>query len=382
MRRIVIVGAGIGGLCAARAVALAGDEPVLLERSSGDSAVGAGLLLWPNAVRALDALGLGAAVRGVGEPVNRTTIRDATGRPLWETDIAALTRRAGAPMLAVERPALHEALGEDLAVRLNATVTGVDDGGAVLASGEHLDADAVIGADGIGSVVREYVCPGTRPIDTGHTVVRGIAEHDIGPGEAFEAWGRGELVGGVALCAERSYWFFEAESEAVEGRDPVEAVRAGRWPDPFPAQVAATRPDRMLVNRILRLDSLARWTRGAVALLGDAAHGMEPNLGQGAAQAIEDAEALRAALRANADLPGALAQYAMGRRRRAHMFQHESTRFARFALSRHEGPRNLIARLIPGPVRDRSIEYVMNRHAPRPPAIHLPHGSDRSISTG
>jgi 2-polyprenyl-6-methoxyphenol hydroxylase-like FAD-dependent oxidoreductase len=96
---------------------------------------------------------------------------------------------------------------------------------------------------------------------------------------------------------------------------------------------------------------------------------MEPNLGQGAAQTIEDADALRAALRATADLPDALAQYETGRRARAQMFQRESTRFARVALSRYEAPRNLVARLIPGPVRDRSIEYVMNRHAPSRPGL-------------
>lgn len=338
---------------------------MLLERSSADSAIGAGLLLWPNAVLALDALGFGAAIRAVGEPVRRTTIRDATGRPLWETNVAALARRAGAPMLAVERPALHEALAAGLPVRRNATVAAVDGGGLILASGEHLDADAVIGADGIGSVVRDHVCPGARPIDTGHMVVRGIADHAIGPGEAFEAWGRGELVGGVALAAERSYWFFEASSEAVEDRDPLDAVRAERWPEPFGAQVAATPPERMLINRILRLNSLATWTRGTVALLGDAAHAMEPNLGQGAAQAIEDAEGLLVALRADRDIARALEAYATGRRRRARMFQRESTRFARIALSRHAGPRNLVAGLIPAPLRDRSLERVMNRHAPK-----------------
>ena len=77
----------------------------------------------------------------------------------------------------------------------------------------------------------------------------------------------------------------------------------------------------MLVDRILRLDALPAWTRGKVALLGDAAHAMEPNLGQGAAQAIEDAEALLVALRGGGELSVALAAYAGTRRRRARMFQ-------------------------------------------------------------
>jgi 2-polyprenyl-6-methoxyphenol hydroxylase-like FAD-dependent oxidoreductase len=104
VQRIVIVGAGIGGLCAARAVALAGHEPVVLERSPAGTAIGAGLLLWPDAVHALDALGQGSAVRAVAAPALHTVFRDAAGRTLSEVNVEMLGSRAGAPMLVVERP--------------------------------------------------------------------------------------------------------------------------------------------------------------------------------------------------------------------------------------------------------------------------------------
>src|SRR5260370_9647846 len=99
MLRVVIVGAGIGGLCAARAVALAGHEPVVLERSPAGTAIGAGLLLWPNAVRALDALGHGPAVRAIAAPAQHTVFSDAAGRTLSEVDVEGLGRRVGAPLL-------------------------------------------------------------------------------------------------------------------------------------------------------------------------------------------------------------------------------------------------------------------------------------------
>jgi 2-polyprenyl-6-methoxyphenol hydroxylase-like FAD-dependent oxidoreductase len=368
VQRIVVVGAGLGGLCAARAVALAGLEPVVLERSPAGSAVGAGLLLWPNAVHALDALGHGRAVRAIAAPARRAVVRNAAGRTLSETDVEALGRRAGAPMLVVERPALQAVLAEGVEVHCGAAVSAVDEQGVKLAGGERVDGDAVIGADGIGSVVREHVCPGAQPLDSGYTVIRGIADHDIGHGETFEAWGRGELVGGAALPAGRSYWFYEAPSALIEGKDPLAAVGAERWPAPIPAQLAATAPEGVLVNRIVRLGALPTWTRGTVALLGDAAHAMEPNLGQGAAQAIEDAEALLVALRGGGELSGALAVYAAARRARARMLQRESSRFARLALSTHTGPRDLMMRLGPEPVRRRAMERLMRRHAPRRPA--------------
>jgi 2-polyprenyl-6-methoxyphenol hydroxylase-like FAD-dependent oxidoreductase len=369
MPRIVVVGAGIGGLCAARAVALAGHEPEVLERSPAGAATGAGLVLWPNAVRALDALGRGRAVRAVAAGARRTVFRDAAGHTLSEVNVEALEHQEGAPMLVVERPALQAVLAEGMTVRHGVGVNAVDERGVTLADGQRVEGDAVVGADGIRSVVREHVCPGSRPLDTGYTVIRGIADHDIGRGETFEAWGRGELVGGAALPEGRSYWFHEAPSALIDGRDPLVAVDAGRWPAPTPAQLAATQPESVLVNRILRLDALPAWTRGSVALLGDAAHAMEPNLGQGAAQAIEDAESLLGALRGGGTLAGALAAYAAARRRRARMFQRESSRFARTALSTHAGPRDLMMRLSPGAVRRRRMRRLLRRHAPRRPTL-------------
>jgi 2-polyprenyl-6-methoxyphenol hydroxylase-like FAD-dependent oxidoreductase len=253
-------------------------------------------------------------------------------------------------------------------VRYGAAVSAVDERGVTLAGGERVDADAVIGADGIGSLVREHVCPGTRPVDSGYTVIRGIAAYDIGYGETFEAWGRGEIVGGAALPGGRSYWFYEAPTALVDGHDPAAAVRAERWPAPVAAQLASTPSENLLVNRILRLDELPAWTRGTVALLGDAAHAMEPNLGQGAAQAIEDAEALLVTLRAGDVLAGALAAYARARRPRARMLQQQSSRFARMALSTHAAPREMLTRLTPEVMRRYTLQRLMNRHAPRRPA--------------
>jgi 2-polyprenyl-6-methoxyphenol hydroxylase-like FAD-dependent oxidoreductase len=361
MARIVVVGAGIGGLCAARAVELAGHEPIVLERSPAGTTIGAGLLLWPNAIRALDALGRGD-VRTIGAPARRAVFRSAAGRVLSEVNVEELGRREGNPMLVVERPALHDVLAGGMTVRGDTPVREADGRGVVLANGERVDADAVIGADGIGSVVREYVCPEAKPVDTGHAVVRGIADHDIGPGEAFEAWGRGEIAGGASLLAGRSYWFYEAPHDRIRRDEPISAI-GNHWPAPLPAQLAATDPNGVLVNGILRLPRLPTWTRGTVALLGDAAHAMEPNLGQGAAQAIEDARALLLALRDNADLEVALNAYESARHRRAHMFQRESSRFARFALSAPATPRDLLMRLTPNAVRLGVTERLLHRHA-------------------
>src|SRR5262245_43474438 len=125
MPRIVVVGAGIGGLCAGRAVALAGHEPLILERSPADTTLGAGLVLWPNAVHALDALGHGRGVRAVAAPAGRAVFRDLRGRTLSEMDVEAVGRREGAPMLVVERPHLQKVLEEGVTVLHDVVVSAV-----------------------------------------------------------------------------------------------------------------------------------------------------------------------------------------------------------------------------------------------------------------
>ena len=358
MAVIVIVGAGIGGLCAARAVGLAGHRPLLIERSA-ETALGAGLALWPNAVHALDRLGCGEAIRDAATTVRRVVVRSAAGAALSATDADALGCSAGAPMLMIERRDLHRLLAFGLDPPHPATVTGVDENGVTLDGGERITAEATIGADGLGSVVRRHVAPESRVVDAGYTVVRGVADHPLDDGFAFEAWGSGELVGAAALPAERTYWFYEAATARLEGGDPLAALDAARWPDPMPALIAATNSDEVLVNAIRTVTPLRSWHSGHVAVLGDAAHAMEPNLGQGAAQAIEDAVALLTALRTHDDFPEALAAYAARRRRRATMIQRASARMARLALNRHEQARNRLVRATPDRVRSLAIKRLL-----------------------
>jgi len=358
MADVVIVGAGIGGLCTARAVAMAGHRPLLIERNE-ETAIGAALALWPNAIRALDQLGCGQAIRGRAMSMRRTLIRSADGGLLSELDVDALARWAGAPMVLIDRGELHRLLADGLKQPRTATVTGVDDHGVTLESGERITAAATIGADGLGSAVRGYVAPDSRVVDVGYTVVRGLAAHALGDGVAFEVWGRNELIGAAALRGGRTYWFFEAPTTHVNAVDPFAAVGGARWPEPWPAIIAATKPEDLLVHSIRTVTPLRSWRRGRVAVLGDAAHAMEPNLGQGAAQAIEDAAALLNALRTHDDLTEALGAYAISRHRRATVIQRESSRMARLALNRHERARNLFVRATPELVRSRMVRRLL-----------------------
>jgi 2-polyprenyl-6-methoxyphenol hydroxylase-like FAD-dependent oxidoreductase len=355
MADIVIVGGGIGGLAAAHAVRQSGHNALILERAPSVTAIGAGLVLWPNAVRAMDSLGLGQDLRAIAATAGATEIRSIDGSVLSRMATDALVKRAGAPMLLVERPALHELLVRDLDVRCDRPVARAEQGAVVLEGGERMAADAVIGADGIGSIVRGAVAPEAAIKETGMTAVRSVAPVNLGAGLVFEIWGAGELCGAAGLPGGRTYWFFETASERVDANDPLATIAPSRWPDPIARLAEATEPSALLVHPVRTLSRLKTWTRGRIALLGDAAHAMTPNLGQGAAQALEDAAELADALTAHADLVEALQRYEAARVRRARMIQRESTRISRLALSRRAGVRDSVMRAIPAGVRLRAM---------------------------
>jgi 2-polyprenyl-6-methoxyphenol hydroxylase-like FAD-dependent oxidoreductase len=318
--RAVVAGAGLGGLASAIALVRHGWEVTVLERRPEPAEAGAGIAMWPNALRALDALGLGEQVRAAGTVEIGGGIRTASGRWLSRLDAADLRRRQGDGVVMLPRPELHAMLRAAApAVTTNAGVVRVETGDATAPAVVHDDtgcareADLVVAADGLRSAVRGASWPSVTPRATGTTAFRLTADHELADGG--ESWGRGDLVGLAPLPGGRTYlWAVVPTSEApTDPADPALAWlrhRFAGWHAPIPAVLAAV-DTPVLVHPLEELRPPRTWHHGRIALLGDAAHGMTPNLGQGAAQAFLDAVVL--AEEATAD-PSSLAAY--DRRRR------------------------------------------------------------------
>lgn len=317
MARAVVVGAGLGGLASAIALRRRGWEVTVLERRAHAAEAGAGIALWPNALRALDVLGLGARVRELGTVEIGGGIRTSSGRWLARTDAADLRRRQGDGVVVLARPDLHALLRaaapqpqEGLGVRR--VVPGDVDRPAVVHddAGEEREAELVVGADGVRSTVRAGLWPAATARDTGRTAFRLVADHRLDAGG--ESWGRGDLVGLAPLPGGRTYLYAVVPTAEAPARDPLPWLRTrlAGWHDPVAAVLAAV-DGPVLVHRLEDLRLPPCWHRGRVALLGDAAHAMTPNLGQGAAQAFLDAVAL--ADEATCD-PASLAGYERRRR--------------------------------------------------------------------
>ncbi|MCC3326243.1 FAD-dependent monooxygenase [Nocardia abscessus] len=326
--KALVVGGGIGGLAAAVALHRRGWEVEVLERAQEFTEIGAGLSIQPNGVRALDLLGLGDLLGTGGQPGPPLGIRGADGGWLIRNDIADLERRFGSWAI-LHRAALVDILRAAVpahVLRPGTTVRQVLPDGTVHHDHGTATADLVIGADGVHSVTRRSVWPhAPGPRYVGYTTWRLLtAPHPVEG--SVEVWGRGERFGYVPMPDGRVYCYVMANAPAGS-RTGLDRLRAqfARWPDPIPALLDAARPDAVLQHDTYELPKLPTYVRGRVAILGDAAHAMAPNLGQGACQALEDAVTLAAAVD-TLGVDAGLAEYDRLRRPRTQMIARLSRR--------------------------------------------------------
>lgn len=323
-----MVGGGVGGLAAAVALRRVGIRAHVLERSAdrGTAQGGHALVLWHNAVLALRAIGLGDELERVGRRVDAYEFHAARRGLLARWPLAERAPRYGAPVLAVRREDLHAVLadrvGGDLV--LGAPCTGwqeTADGVDVhLADGRRVRTDALVGADGLRSTVRRRLHPHEgAPRWAGYTAwqaVVPVGDLDV-PDHAFvNTLGRGVWFVYYRLPGGLVYW------DGVVGPDASRRITGGAdlrphdflarvfdgWPDPVQGLVAAADEARLAPVDVFDRDPVGTWGRGRVTLLGDAAHPMTFNLGQGAGQAVEDALVLARNL-ADAPVPQALRAY-------------------------------------------------------------------------
>ncbi|TDD19401.1 FAD-dependent monooxygenase [Nonomuraea diastatica] len=317
----IVVGGGIGGLAAALALHRIGWQATVLERAAELGEIGAGMSQAPNALRALAALGIEEQARAAGVPTHASAnMRTPDGRYLQQARTDDPTA-----LLAFHRADLHRVLLEAVPagwIRTDAEVTAVRqdaDGVTVGFAGGELRANLVIAADGIRSTVRQQLWPDApSPRFLGRTAWLGIAELAGLPGSITLGPGGYFLIHPVGRG--RAYWAYVTTVEApgirYEREKAEVARRIGTWHQPIPSLIEAT-PEQAVIHIDIRdLDPLPTYVRGRVALLGDAAHAMSPDRGQGAGQSLEDAVVLAAALAGEPAVEAALRRYDADRRPR------------------------------------------------------------------
>ena len=321
--RILVVGAGISGLAAARGLRVAGFRPDVVEELPASMLPGAGIHLPGNATRALRQLGLDAPLRPLGDLIFRQVFLDSTGGHLFELDVAALWAGVGESR-ALSRADLQQVLltGVGGEVRYDTAVQDLEisDGVAKVefSGGRMQEYDLVVGADGRRSTIRTKSGLGGPAVPTGQIVYRSV----VSGGPQISDWtsllGRRSSFTAMPMGSRRLYCY--ADETVPEGTpnppDPKARLLElfGDFGGPVPAIL-----DGMAKVQVARTDEvvLDRWSTGPVLLVGDAAHATAPTLAQGAAMALEDAVVLGEVLRATpGDVPAALARFEERRRPR------------------------------------------------------------------
>jgi 2-polyprenyl-6-methoxyphenol hydroxylase-like FAD-dependent oxidoreductase len=340
---IAIIGAGIGGLTAAAALRLVGFDARVYEQATRFARVGAGIQMMPNSMKVLRRLGIEARVRRQSfEPYSHLNRMWDTGEVMRELPMPESL--FGAPYLCMHRGDLHEALASLLppeAIHLGRKLTGVDERtGQVTLSfedGSRARADAVVGADGVHSIVRDLIIGPDMPIHKGRIAYRSVfssalmGSTDVGLSRT-KWWGVDRHIVIYYTKPDRSEIYFVTSvpevaewvtRESWSARGDVQELRAAY--DGFHADVRAVLEACPDCHKwaILEREPLARWSAGRVVLLGDACHPMTPYMAQGGATAVEDAAVLARCLAdvEGDDIAGAFQRYEAHRKPRTSRIQ-------------------------------------------------------------
>jgi 2-polyprenyl-6-methoxyphenol hydroxylase-like FAD-dependent oxidoreductase len=328
--KIAIIGGGIGGLTAAVALARKGLAAEVYEQAPALEEVGAGVGLWPNALTALAPIGLAGKVAQLAVKLAGQGIKRPDGAWLLCIPTEVMAQRWGAGFVLVHRAELQQLLAHELGtsfIHLDARCTGFDDSGqavtAYFADGRQVQADVLVGADGVHSAVRAQLFGPAALRYRGYTVVRSITPAGSVPlpRDGIETWGRGARFGLGPTSGDRVIWYAMWNAPAGPHDAGETAARLRElfcgWHEPIPAIIDATPAAAVIRNDIYDRRPARTWGRGRVALIGDAIHPMTPDLAQGACQAIVDATTLATSMAACRDTRAAIRDYQQRRWRNA-----------------------------------------------------------------
>ena len=305
---VLIQGGGIGGLSLAAFLQRKGYVVEVVERSLKLSEIGAGIWMAPNPLQAFKKIGLDEVIVKNSWPVNAIEVSDHKGRVISHMNLEIFKKEFGYYTMAIYRGRLQQILFDFLApgtvifgVKVHSWKQISEGLEVQLSNGQKIQTKLLIGADGLHSEIREKLFPESEKRYSGSSSYRAIVDlqEDIHPHGHLsrEIWAPGCRLGFSRISATSYYWYLTFDSVASEKTSAVENFKhaqslAEKYFSKYKMLIERADPQSIIRTDISDLKPLKDWRQGRVGLIGDAAHATTPNLGQGGAQAVEDAGAL------------------------------------------------------------------------------------------
>ncbi len=362
--KLVIVGGGIAGLAAMQSLVKTGYQVSLIEKSPHLRAYGAGLMLGINAMKVLESLDLSAEVIKRGQSLAAMNIVDETGELIGKSDNAWMEVKTGYKTIGIDRGALHDVLSNELAagdVRLDATISSlVQRNKKVIITvndGKDEEYDLLIAADGIHSSIRLLSGDVSQLRYSGYTCWRFVVDRppSIESEQAYEYWGCGKRFGLVPIGNDRLYCFATVNASVANyhyknmDMDGFKALFS-EFDDVVAGLLEGLSDDVQLIHGDLNDQLALCMQQGRIVFLGDAAHAATPNMGQGAAMALEDVVVLSECLTVEKTVDDALLAYEKHRTPRVKTIRDRSYmigKVAQWELPLARRLRNALMRMMP-----------------------------------
>ena len=301
---IDIIGGGIGGLTTAIALEQKGIQCRIFEQAKNIKPVGAGIILANNAMQVYEKLGLRKVIEQHGNPITSLNITTANLKAISKVDLSYFERKFKVQNIAIHRGALQQILIDKLEssrLVLDHGLSKVEDHRGTYTlefqNGEKIQSKILLGADGINSIVRRDLFPDVIIRNANQVCWRGVTDFNLPSkyqNELNEAWGKKDRFGFVQIAKNKIYWYalksYKSNKEEYS-LDNIEDYFCN-YTKLIRDIISATKKEKINTAEISDLKPTNNWYKENVCLLGDAAHAMTPNMGQGACQAIEDAYVL------------------------------------------------------------------------------------------
>ncbi|WP_109852116.1 FAD-dependent monooxygenase [Aquimarina sp. AU58] len=369
---IDIIGAGIGGLTTAIALQQKGIETRIFEQAENIKPVGAGIILANNAMQVYEKLGLRKVIEDNGNYISTMNITKTNLNPISKVDLSFFEKKHKVKNIAIHRGTLQQILINELKsndVNLNHCLKRVksNDNGYSLTfeNGKQIQSATLIGADGLKSVVRQHLFPDTIIRNAKQICWRGVTDFKLPntyKNELNEAWGKTDRFGFVQIAEHKVYWYALKSFKNDKNEFSVHDIEKyfDKYNSVIKSIISSTKKEQINTAEISDLKPTSFWYKEKVCLIGDAAHAMTPNMGQGACQAIEDAYILSECLH-KYEVDQAFATFQKLRLPKAHQVVKASWMLGKIAHLSNPiliGIRNQLMRMTPSSFNRKQSEHI------------------------